>query len=212
MPEPMPVIFVVDDEPSIRKSLSRLIRSAGLGVETFASAEEFLQRVPGDEPACVLLDIQMPALNGLELQEQLARAAYSLPVIFLTGHGDIPKSVEAMKKGAIDFLTKPFDDEDLLRAIHQALERDKRERQRYHVVRAIQQNLETLTEREHEILRYVLTGKLNKQIADALDISEKTVKVHRGRVMEKLRVSSVAELVHLAEKAGIHPAGKTKVQ
>lgn len=207
MDNSVPNIFVVDDDPSIRKALGRLLRSTGYHVETFVSAEEFLQTAsdcPG--PACLILDVKMPGLNGLDLQDQLKQMDYVMPIVFITGHGDIPMSVKAVKTGAIDFLTKPFDEEDLLRAVQEALKKDMVNRNVMNERQSILQRVQSLTPREYEILTYVITGLLNKQIAYDLDISEKTVKVHRGRVMEKLGVDSVAELVRLSEKAGIKPA------
>jgi FixJ family two-component response regulator len=201
-----PIVFIVDDDPSIRKSLDRLIKSAGLAVETFATAHEFLERHSHKGPSCLVLDVKLPDLNGLELQEKLLSQEYAMPIVFITGHGDIPMSVKAMKKGAIDFLTKPFDDKDLLDAVQQALQRDSKARTAREERKDIQRRLESLTLREYEILTHVITGMLNKQIALALNISEKTVKVHRGRVIEKMGVDSVAELVRLTEKVGIKPA------
>jgi FixJ family two-component response regulator len=200
-----PTIFVIDDDASVRKSLSRLLRSAGYTIETFPSAEEFLRREHFDGVGCIVLDVQMPGLSGMDLQEELSKADYHMPIIFITGHGDIPMSVQAMKKGAVDFLTKPCDDEQLLRAVENATEKDGQGRTEYHEVQDIRRRIESLTAREHEIFRYVITGMLNKQIALELKIAEKTVKVHRGRVMEKLGANSVAELVRLAEKVGIEP-------
>ena len=204
-----PTVFVIDDDASVRKSLSRLLRSsAGYTAETFASAEEFLGRDHFKGIGCLLLDVQMPGLSGIDLQKELNKADYHLPIIFITGHGDIPMSVEAMKKGAVDFLTKPFDDKELLRAIGKAIEKDTYARAEYHEALDIRRRIGLLTPRENEILRYIITGMLNKQIALKLDIAEKTVKVHRGRIMEKLCVDSVAELVRLAEKVGIKPTEK----
>ena len=203
-----PTVFVIDDDASVRKSLSRLLRSAGYAAETFASAEEFLGREHFNGIGCLLLDVQMPGLTGMDLQEELNRADYHMPIIFITGHGNIPMSVEAMKKGAVDFLTKPFDDKELLQAIEKAIEKDTHARAQYDEALEIHRHIELLTPREKEILRYVITGMLNKQIALKLDIAEKTVKVHRGRIMEKLCVDSVAELVRLAEKVGIKPTEK----
>jgi FixJ family two-component response regulator len=200
------IVFVVDDDPSIRKSLDRLIRSMRLTVETFATANEFLERHSHKGPSCLVLDIKMPGLSGMELQEKLLSKKYAMPIIFITGHGDIPMSVKAVKKGAVDFLSKPFDDKDLLVAVHEALQRASRT---WTVLKEQEENcrrLESLTPREYEILTYVITGMLNKQIAYALKISEKTVKVHRGRVMEKIGVDSVAALVRLMEKLDIKPA------
>ena len=206
MTYPRPTVFVIDDDPSVLKGLARLLKSLGFNAETFASAELFLGREHYDGVGCIVLDVRMPGLSGMDLQDELSRADYSMPIIFITGHGNIPMSVQAMKRGAVDFLTKPFDDEELLEAVKKAIERDgtaKAERAQVHDIR---RRIDTLTPREHEILRYVITGMLNKQIALKLDIAEKTVKIHRGRIMEKLRVDSVADLVRLAEKAGIRPA------
>jgi FixJ family two-component response regulator len=205
LPSPKPTIFVIDDDASVRKSLSRLLRTAGHTIETFASAEEFLGRGHFNGIGCLLLDVQMPGLSGMNLQEELNKADYHMPIIFITGHGDIPMSVEAMKKGAVDFLTKPFNDKELLQAIDKAITKDTYARAEYDETLDIRRRVELLTPRENEILRYIISGMLNKQIASKLGIAEKTVKVHRGRVMEKFGVHSVAELVRLAQKAGIEP-------
>jgi FixJ family two-component response regulator len=205
MTEVKPTVFVIDDDASVRKSLSRLLGSLGFDAETFASAEQFLKRDHYDGVGCIVLDVRMPGLSGMDLQEELNKADYHMPIIFITGHGDIPMSVEAMKKGAVDFLTKPFDDEELLEAVRKAIEKDRKSRADSIEVQGIRRRMERLTPREREIVRYVITGMLNKQIALKLDIAEKTIKVHRGRIMEKLCVDSVAELVRLAEKAGIKP-------
>jgi FixJ family two-component response regulator len=202
----VPTVFVIDDDASILKSLSRLLRSAGYTAETFASAEEFLGREHFNGIGCLLLDVRMPGLSGMDLQEELSQADYSMPIIFITGHGNIPMSVQAMKKGAVDFLTKPFDDEELLEAVKKAIEKDRKAKAEQAEMHDALRRIEQLTPREREILRYVITGMLNKQIALKLDIAEKTVKIHRGRIMEKLCVDSVADLVRLAEKAGIEPA------
>jgi len=196
-------VFVVDDELSVRKSLSRLLKAAGFHVETFASATDFLQR--GIEPSvsCLVLDMQMPELNGLELQTALGETDRCLPIIFITGHGDIPTSVRAMKAGATDFLAKPFHEKDLLDAIERAHQRSRQELLEKAEADEVRLRLATLTSREHEVLLQVLTGQLNKQIAATLGASEKTIKVHRGRVMHKMQVQSVADLVRLCEKAGI---------
>jgi FixJ family two-component response regulator len=196
-------VFVVDDELSVRKSVSRLLKAAGFNVETFASASEFLQRGVEPSVSCLVLDIQMPELNGLELQRALAETDRCLPIIFITGHGDIPSSVRAMKTGATDFLTKPFHEKDLLDAIKRAHERSRQELLEKAEADEVRLRLATLTSREHEVLLQVLTGQLNKQIAATLGASEKTIKVHRGRVMHKMQVQSVADLVRLCEKAGI---------
>jgi FixJ family two-component response regulator len=203
MSEPRGTVFVIDDELSVRKGLGRLLRAAGYRVEIFASALEFLERAPKDEVACLVLDVQMPELNGLELQRALAETERPLSIVFITGYGDIPTSVRAMRAGASDFLSKPFDQKDLLAAVDRALERAGRDAGAHAVARDAKKLLATLTPREHEVLLHVLAGELNKQIAAALGTSEKTVKVHRGRVMHKMGVRSVADLVRLCEKAGI---------
>ena len=202
-------VFLVDDDASVRKSLSRLLRSAGLHVEAFASANEFLNREPFYGNGCIVLDIKMPGFSGTELFDELCKADYSMPVVFVTGHGDIPMSVQTLKQGAVDFLTKPVDDEQLLNAVKLALERDETEREQHINTICIRQRLKTLSPREYEVLTHVITGMMNKEIAYALGISEKTIKVHRSRVMSKLGVSSVADLVRLTEKAGVCPAGTT---
>ncbi|MBW2606436.1 MAG: response regulator transcription factor [Deltaproteobacteria bacterium] len=200
-------VYIVDDDPSVRKGLGRLLKSAGYEVEIFGSAREFLNVDPICEgPACLVLDMKMPDLNGFDLQQKLKKMDYALPIVFITGHGDIPMSVKAMKTGAVDFLTKPFDEDDLLSAVQEALKKDIKTREAIDERQSILHKIESLTPREYEILTYVITGMLNKQIAYDLDISEKTVKVHRGRVMEKVGVDSVAQLVRLADKAGIQPA------
>ena len=201
-----PTVFIVDDDPAVLKSLSRLLRSARLDVATFSSPREFLERHDPSAPGCLVLDVAMPGLNGLELQEALTAKGSELPIIFLTGHGDIPMSVQAMKRGAVDFLTKPVNDEDLLKAVHVAIEKDRLQRQTRAEVAEIQQRLATLTPREREVMEHVISGQLNKQTAADLGTVEKTIKVHRARVMEKMKVQSVAELVRLAERVGIRAA------
>lgn len=201
-----PTIFVVDDDPAVLKSLGRLLRSAGLHVETCNSPQDFLARHNPALPGCLVLDVAMPGLNGLEVQQALAAIGDERPIVFLTGHGDIPTSVEAMKRGAVDFLTKPVNAEDLLRAIHSAIVKDSVRRLERDEVEEFKQRLATLTPREREVLPYVISGRLNKQIAGELGTAEKTIKVHRARVMEKMKVQSVAELVRLAERLGIRPA------
>ena len=198
-------VFVVDDDASVRKSLSRLLDSLGFATETFASAGEFLKRERYEGIGCIILDVRMPGLSGMDLQEELNRADYTLPIIFITGHGDIPMSVKAMKKGAVDFLPKPFDEKELRDALNRAIERDRAAKADRAATRGILEHIGQLTPREHEILQYLITGMLNKQIAFRLGIAEKTVKIHRARVFEKLGASSVAELVRMAEKAGIEP-------
>jgi FixJ family two-component response regulator len=198
-----PIVFIVDDDASVRRGLQRLVRSVGLPVETFASAHEFLQREPYRGPACLVLDVRMPGVSGLALQEALATADYSPPIIFITGHGDIAMSVKAMKAGAVNFLAKPFNDQDLLEAIQEAITRDMQARKERATIQDIQQRVETLTLRERDVLAFVVAGMLNKQIADALGTSEKTVKVHRAHVMQKMRAQSVVHLVLLAAKVGL---------
>ena len=205
MVEPNPTVFVIDDDASVRKSLSRLLRSAGYSSEMFSTAEEFLGREHFNGIGCLLLDVKMPGLSGMDLQKELNKADYHMPIIFITGHGNIPMSVEAIREGAVDFLTKPFDDKKLLQAIESAIEKDRQTRAEYNETVDIRRRIELLTPREKEIFRYIITGMLNKQVAYELKIAEKTVKIHRSRVMEKLCVDSVAELVRLAEKAGIEP-------
>jgi FixJ family two-component response regulator len=198
-----PMVFVVDDDPSVRKSLTRLIGSAGHAVEAFASAREFLARERYPGPCCLVLDVRMPGLTGLDLQEALASAGRRMSIVFITGHGDVPMSVKAMKGGAVDFLTKPVDDKNLLAAIERCVARDVRDLGAEARVAKIQERVQMLTPREAEVFALVVTGMLNKQIAFELGISEKTVKVHRARVMEKMGAGSVAELVRLADRVGV---------
>jgi FixJ family two-component response regulator len=196
-------VFVVDDELSVRKSLTRLLRAAGFQAVAFASAREFLEDPADKSVGCLLLDVQMPELNGLELQQALAETGRSCPIVFITGHGDIPTSVRAMRAGAVDFLSKPFDETALFDAIARALERAGTEAKTRAESDMVEARLATLTPREHEVMLHVIAGRLNKQIAAALGASEKTIKVHRGRVMQKMQVQSVADLVRECEKAGI---------
>jgi FixJ family two-component response regulator len=193
----------VDDDPSVREGLQSLIRSAGWRAETFASAQEFLARPNIDAPGCLILDLQLPGLSGLDLQKRMAEAGLETPIVFLTGHGNIPASVQAMKAGAVEFLTKPFDEQDLLRAIEEAVERDQRARQQRAAMRELQLRYASLTPREQEVLLHVISGLLNKQIAAELKMSEFTVKIHRGRVMRKMRADSLADLVRMAESLAI---------
>lgn len=196
-------VYVVDDDPSVRAGLSRLLQSMGLTVKTFASAREFLEQAVSEEPGCLIVDLRMPAMNGLELQEQLMTRNLNLPVIFLTGYGTVPASVRAMKRGAVDFLEKPVDDQVLLDAIYQALEKDRENSHHQAEAKAIQDRLKSLTPREYEVFTLITTGLLNKQVAYELGTAEKTIKVHRARIMEKMHCESLAQLVRLAEKAGV---------
>jgi FixJ family two-component response regulator len=204
MTQPAPTVFVVDDDDAVRKSLVRLLDSAGYRAESFASADAFLDRWRS-EPShgCVLLDISMPGLDGLQLQQMLEASADRIPIIFITGYGDIPSSVKAMKAGAVDFFPKPFADEDLLRAVDEAVRRDLLERTERAEREALAARFDTLTPREREVMGLVVRGMLNKQIAFDLEASEKTIKIHRGRVMTKMGVQSVADLVRAAEKLGL---------
>ena len=198
-----PMVFVVDDEPSVRRSLTRLLASAGYTVEAFASAKEFLVREPYAGPCCLVLDVRMPGLSGLELQETLAATGRRMSIVFVTGHVDVPMSVRAMKRGAADLLTKPVDDKVLLAAIQRALAKDVADLGEEARVADVRKRVKLLSPRETEVFALVVTGMLNKQIASVLGVSEKTIKVHRARVMEKMRAGSVAELVRLADLAGV---------
>jgi RNA polymerase sigma factor (sigma-70 family) len=203
MTELVPIVFIVDDDESVRKALARLITSVGLKVETFSSATEFLKRDFYEGPACLVSDVRMPGLSGLDLQAELASAKRTLSIVFITGHGNIPMSVQAIKAGAVDFLEKPFEEQALLDAVHHAIHKDRLAKEKLAELREIQERVDSLTPREREVFSLVVTGMLNKQIAFDLGISEKTIKVHRARVMQKMQAESLADLVRLAEKAGI---------
>jgi FixJ family two-component response regulator len=200
------IVFIVDDDDAVRRALERLIRSVGLEVETFASGQEFLRRDPPERAACLVADVRMPGMSGLELQRELAKVGLSMPIIFMTGHGTVPMSVRAMKAGAVDFLQKPVDEQQLLDVIHQALETGAREKEDFTRQAEIRSRMESLTAREKEVFALVVSGMLNKQIAAELGASEKTIKVHRARVMQKMQADSLADLVRMAERLDIRPS------
>ena len=206
MTQPASIVFVVDDDPSVRRAIKVLLESVGLAVELFGSAKEFLLGRPADSPSCLVLDVRLPGLSGLDFQAELAKADIRIPIIFITGHGDIPMTVRAMKAGAVEFLTKPFRDQDLLDAVQIALERDRARRAQDETVRDVRAHFEALTPREQEVIGFVTAGLMNKQIAGELGVSEITVKVHRGNVMKKMGARSLAELVRMADVLGIKRA------
>ena len=203
MPDVPAVVFVIDDDPSMRAALEDLVGSVGLQVRAFASPQDFLHSKRPDAPGCLVLDVRLPGMSGLTFQKELAKLGVSLPVIFITGHGDIPMSVRAMKAGAIEFLTKPFHDQDLLDAIHAAIERDRERCREAVLVAELQERYATLTERERQIMTLVVVGRANKQIAAELALSEMTVKVHRGQVTRKMHAGSLPELVRMADRLGV---------
>jgi FixJ family two-component response regulator len=205
MSEEQAVVFIVDDDPSMRRSLESLLKSVGLDVRLFSSAQEFMQAARPDAPGCLVLDVRLPGMSGLTFQQELLKAGVAIPIIFITGHGDVPMTVRAMKAGAAEFLTKPFDEQVLLDAIDAAVERDRKRRRDTAGLAEVQGRYRTLTEREREVMKLVVAGRVNKQIAAELGLSLVTVKVHRGQVMRKMLARSVAELVRMADRLG--PAG-----
>src|SRR5437016_4089369 len=203
MTEVEPIVFVVDDDLSVRRSTERLLRAAGLKVQTFTSAREFLKNPRPEGPACLVLDVRMPGLSGIELQRELPQSGIQIPVIFITAHGDIPMSVQAMKAGAVEFLTKPFRDQDLMDAVQVAIERDRKRRNEEAGLQDLRARYESLTSREQEVMALAVRGLLNKQIAAELGTTEATVKMHRGKLMQKMAAASFAELVRMAQKLGV---------
>jgi FixJ family two-component response regulator len=201
----VPTVFIVDDDRGMRQSIQDLVESVGLRAESFATGGEFLKRKPTNDPSCLVLDVRLPQMSGLDFQRQLAETGMQIPIIFVTAHGDVPMSVRALKSGAVEFLTKPFRDQDLLDAIQQALQRDRAERDRQTEIHDLQERYGTLTAREQQVMALVVSGMLNKQIASELGASEATVKIHRGNVMHKMQAGSVVDLVRMSDKLKLSP-------
>jgi len=198
--EALPTVFIVDDDRGLRQAIQDLVESVGLRAESFASGEDFLRAKRMNRPSCLVLDVRLPQMSGLDFQQRLTETGIQIPIIFITAHGDIPMSVRALKSGALEFLTKPFRDQDLLDAIHQALERDRVAREQQSEIRNLQERVRTLTGREQEVMNLVVSGMLNKQIASEIGASEATVKIHRGNVMRKMKAGSIVDLVRMADK------------
>jgi FixJ family two-component response regulator len=198
-----PIVYVIDDDPSMRNAIEDLLQSVGLGVRVFPSTPEFLKAARPDAPGCIVLDVRLPGQSGLDFQRQISGTAMELPVVFITGHGDVPMSVRAMKSGAVEFLTKPFRDQELIDAIHAALERDRARRADAGALAGLRARFDALTPREREVLLHVVSGRMNKQIAANLELSEATVKMHRGQIMRKMQAGSLPELVRMADRLGV---------
>lgn len=203
-----PIVYVIDDDPSMRNAIEDLLQSVGLGIRVFPSAQEFLKAARPDAPGCIVLDVRLPGQSGLDFQRQIAGTAMELPIVFITGHGDVAMSVRAMKSGAVEFLTKPFRDQELIDAIHAALERDRARRADAGAIADLRARFDALTPREREVLLHVVSGRLNKQIAASLELSEATVKMHRGQIMRKMHAGSLPELVRMADRLGVTAASR----